>query len=218
MALGWRGQYYRYKDLFLNIVALYKQKRDLRVFLDVILSLTTIIIFIVFALKPTALTIISLYNEINDKKVTLSTLNQKINDLQTANSNYTQDQSVVSDVDAAIFTNPEPDTVSKQILGLAAKDSVNLLGISIGETILFGKNNLPKSTSLLSPLPGSALSMPVSVSARGNYPNLIQFVKDIENLRIPFKIDSLAINSSTGETGNVIVETITARVPYLGSK
>lgn len=218
MALGWRSQYYRYKDFFLNIVALYKQRRDLRQFLEVILSLSTVIIFIVFALKPTALTIISLYNQIKSKQATLNSLNQKIGDLQKASGAFNANQNLIPDVDAAVFDNPEPDTISKQILGLSSKDSVTLLGISVGQVVLLGKNTVAKGSSDFEPLPGGALSMPVSISVKGTYPNILAFVKDLENLRIPCKVDSLAVNSSQNEGEKIIVGTITARVPYLGQQ
>jgi len=214
MATGWRTQYFRYKGFFLNIVTLYKQRRDLRAFLELVLSLSTIIIFVVFALKPTAVTIISLYNQIKNKQETLNSLNQKVSNLQTANKIFNQNKSVIPDIDAAIFTGPEPDTVSKQILGLASKNSVNLLGVSIGQVMLIGKNTAPKDPSV-KPLPGGALSMLVSISAKGSYPNLLAFTKDLETLRIPVKIDSLTINSSQTEGGRVIVVTVTARIPYL---
>lgn len=218
MATGWRGQYYRYKDFFLNIVSLYKKRKDLRVFLELILSLSTMIIFIVFALKPTILTIVSLYKEINEKRSTLSTLNQKITDLQTAANVFDQSQNFIPNVDAAVFGNPEPDTVSKQILGLASKNGVNLLGISIGQTIILGKSTTVKGTSDIKPLPESAQSMPVSISIRGSYSSLLGFIKDLENLRIPIKVDTLSIGSSQTQEGNVIVGVITARVPYLGEQ
>ncbi len=215
MATGWRGQYYRYKDLFLNIVNLYKQRRDLRAFLEVVLSLSTVIIFVVFALKPTAVTIISLYNQIKNKKDTLNSLNQKVANLKTANNVFAKNENFIPDIDAAIFTYPQPDAISKQVLGLATKNSVNLLGVSVGQITLIGKSTVSKDPSV-KPLPGNALSMPISISVKGNYPSLLTFIKDLENLRIPVKIDSLAINSSQTEGGSVIVGTITARVPYLG--
>jgi len=77
MATGWKGQYFRYKGFFPKFISLYKQRRDLRAFLELILSLSVIIILSVFALKPTVLTIVSLYKEINSKRDTLALLNQK---------------------------------------------------------------------------------------------------------------------------------------------
>jgi Tfp pilus assembly protein PilO len=81
--------------------------------------------------------------------------------------------------------------------------------------MLIGKSTAPKDSSI-KPLPGNALSIPVSISAKGSYPNLLAFIKDLENLRVPVKIDSLTISSSQTESGSVIVGTVTARIPYLG--
>ena len=39
MALGWRKDYLRYRSYFLNIVSVYKQRRDLKAFLELILTL-----------------------------------------------------------------------------------------------------------------------------------------------------------------------------------
>lgn len=216
MQTGWREQYYRYKGFFLDMVALYNRRRDIRAFLEVILSLATIIIFIAFALRPTALTIISLYNQIQEKQKTLNSLTQKIRDLQTANSVFNQNQNFISDIDNAIFTNPEPDTVSEQILGLASKDGVSVLGISVGQVAFVGKSIVQRTTSDVQPLPNNTLSMPLSISTRGAYSNTLTFIKDVENLRIPIKIDSLSINSSQTQSGNAIVGVITARVPFIG--
>jgi hypothetical protein len=218
MATGWREQYSRYRGFFLNILTLYKQRKDLRAFLELILSLSTVIIFVVFALKPTVLTIVSLYNQIKDKRSALTLLNQKITDLQAANNTFNQNQNFIPDVNAAVFSNPKPDIISKQILGLASKDGVSLLGVSVGQVVIIGKSNLPKSSTDVKPLPENALSMPLSISVKGNYSSLVTFVKDMESLRIPIRFDVLTINSSQTQEGNVIVSVITARVPYLGQQ
>jgi Tfp pilus assembly protein PilO len=218
MATGWKGQYYRYRELFLNIISLYKQRRDLRAFLELTLSLSTIIIFVIFALKPTILTILSLYGQINDKKNTLESLNQKVSALQKANNIYSQNKNSIPTVNTAIFTNPEPDTVSKQILGLASKNGVDLLGMSVGQLMLLGKTTAAKTLINTKPLPDSAQAMSISISVKSTYTNLTNFIKDLENLRVPVKIDSLTINSSQTQEGGIIVSVITARVPFTGQQ
>ncbi|NMB83046.1 MAG: type 4a pilus biogenesis protein PilO [Ignavibacteria bacterium] len=215
MATGWRGQYYRYKDFFLNIVDLYKKRQDLRLFLELILSLTAIIIFVLFALKPTLLTIVSLYNEIKEKKESLSLLNQKNSNLQAANKIYYQNQNLVQYLGTSVFEIPKPDVISRQILGIATKNNVTLLGVSVGQIAIIGKVNISK-TSDVKPLPEDALSMPLSISIKGAYSEVSSFIKDLEKLRIPVQIDSIAINSSQNQEESAIVSIITARVPYLG--
>lgn len=215
MALGWREQYLRYRGFYLNIQSLYKQRADLRAFLEIILSISTVLIFLVFALRPTALTIISLYGQIQEKQRTAAGLDQKINNLRTANQVFTANQSLIPDVDAAIANSPKPDIITEQIRALAAKDSITILGISIDAIPLTGSVQTPKAASGITPLPGGAREMAISISAKGNYPGLDSFLKDLENLRTIVNLDSVGISSSETEKGKAIVAIISGRVPYL---
>lgn len=219
MALGLRGQYYRYREFSLNLLAIYKQRSDVQAFLEIILSLSTLIVFIVFAIKPTALTMISLNKEITAKQQTLNSLNQKITDLQTANAVYSQNESVIPDINTAIFTLARPDTLSKQILGLASQNSVTILSLTIGQATFFGQINQPKLTDVksLQPLPNNAQSMPVLINIKGDYQHLFSFLTDLEKLRIPVKIDTATLSSSQLNGDNILTELINARVPYLES-
>jgi hypothetical protein len=217
MALGWRESYYRYKEFFLNIAALYKRKADLRAFLEIVLSITTVIVFLLFALKPTALTIIDLLQQISEKRQTLSALTQKVDNLQTAATLLNQNQNFIPDIDNAVPSVPNPDVLSKQIEGLSAKDSTQVLGISVNQVTLVG--TIPSmKTSGLTPLPGGANEMPFSLSVKGTYVNLISFINDFENLRVAVKTDSLEISSSVTDKGRVIVAVISGRVPFLSSE
>ena len=216
MALGWRGSYARYKEFFLNISAFYKKKVELRAFLEIILSLSTIIIFLLFALKPTVLTIVSLLQQIKEKQATLSVLTQKVSDLQKASGLLQQNRASIQNVNVAVPSLPKPNILAGQVLGLAAKNSVEILGFSVNQITLVGPS-VNKSHSDFKPLPGSAEEMPFSISIRGPYPNLIAFIKDFENLRFAAKIDTLGINSSVKEGGVTIVTVISGRTPFLSN-
>ncbi len=218
MALGWKGQYFRYKEFFLNISSFYKQRADLRAFLEIILSLTTIVAFLLFALKPTALTIISLLQEIKNKQNTVAALTLKISNLQKANDVFTQNQNTIPDVDSAIGTAPQPDIIMQQIQGLAVKNSVIISGASVSQVTIIGTTPAKKASTDVKPLPGNAKEMPISINIKGDYANILQFVADFENLRVITKIDSLAINSSITDKGQAIVAIINGRVPFVGQK
>lgn len=216
MAIGWRNQYTRYREYFLNIVNLYKQKADLRAFLEIILSLSTIIIFVIFALKPTILTIISLVREIDEKKKIVLALTQKVTDLGTAGEVYVENQDSIPMINSAISTAPSPEDISKQILAIAAKNSTEVMGISIGQVTLIGNQESRNVSFEFKPLPENVNEMPFSVSVRGNYSDLLGFSKDFENSRIPSRIDILGINSNNTDTEQVIVAIISGRIPFLG--
>ena len=216
MALGWRGQYYRYQGFFLNIVDLYKKRQDLRMFTEVILSLTTIIIFLVFALKPTVLTIINLVQEIQSKKDTIAQLDQKIAALQSAQSVYSQQSSFISTAASSVPSDPQPEIFVRQVEGISSKDSVNILGISVGQVTLTGTETQKAKLSDLKPVSSKAKEMAISISVSGNFSNLTSFINDLDNLRRPIKIDVLGINSSLTDKGRVIVAVISGRVPFSG--
>ena len=105
MALGWRKDYLRYRSYFLNIVGVYKQRKDLRMFLELLLTLVTVSFFAAFALRPTLLTIIELLKEIDTKEETLTKMSTKIQNLQQAQTLFLQEQSRISLLETTI-----PDT------------------------------------------------------------------------------------------------------------
>jgi hypothetical protein len=214
MAAGWRDQYTRYRGFFLNIRDLYKKRADLRAFFEVILSLTTIVIFISFALKPTVLTIISLNQQIQEKERTLAALEEKNRNLDLANELLIQNQARVADINASVGTLPNPETVSKQILGVATKNNTTLLGLSIGQATIVGVDPTGQRPTDFKPIEGAGGEMTISISARGDFQSINSFVGDIENLRIAIKVDSLTVNSSVTEAGQVIIAVIAGRVPY----
>jgi len=223
MISGWRGQYYKYRELSLNVLAANNGQSDVRAFLEIILSLFTLIVFTAFALKPTILTMLSLNQSIQERQSTLNNLNQKIKNLQIANNVFLQDQAVVPDIDTAISNNPQPDTISKQILGISSKDSVNIINMSLGPVTILGPSTIPgastqstSSTPSITPFPTGAGSLPFSITTTGDYSSLVMFIKDLENLRIPIKVDNMVLSSYQTGTTNVTSELISGRIPYLG--
>lgn len=215
MALGWRTQYFRYKNFFLNILDVYKQKRSAAAFLEIILSLVTITIFTLFALKPTTITIIDLVKEIKGKQETLKRLNKKIQDLSTARALFNDQGARIELINSTVPSQPQPEKFIRQIEGLSAFDQVKILGISSGEITLVGTPKVKKKRSSIKPFPQGANEIPLSISVSGDYPNLKSFIADVESLRRPFKIDLLGINSSQTPEGKIIVAVISGRIPYI---
>lgn len=216
MAQGWRGSYYRYKDFFLNILELYKKRADLRMFLEIILSLTTVIIFTVFALKPTIVTIVELIKEINNKKETITNLDKKIGDLEQAQVVYSQNLSSLPAIYYSVPDMPSPDVFSTQIEAIADINSIKILGLSIGEVSLIGFEDRRITPSELKPFPQGAQELTVSISATGSYQDIMSFIKNLENSRRPIKMDILGISTTQNDLEQVISVIITGRTAFLG--
>jgi len=209
--IGWRGQYQRYKELFLNIMLLYKKRADLRMFLEIILSLSTIIVFSLFALKPTILTIIDLVKEINKKEEIVTILDKKIADLENARNKIDQEGQIIGVIKSAIPSIPDPEVFVKQIEGIAGKNGAKILGASVGKVTLLGKESESENKS-------DAEEMSVSISVNGSYPSLIAFARDLENLRRPVKVSSFGINAASSQEEKTLVLIVSGKVPFLELK
>lgn len=214
MALGWRKSYLRYRSFFLNLYNVYKRRPDVKMFLEIILSLVTISAFGVFALRPTALTIVQLLEEIEAKEETIEKMDIKIENLQTAQSLYNQQQTRISLLDQAIPDDPTPESYVRQLEGLASTRAVSVLGMSIGEVVLVGTQEEPESSDL-EKLPQGSGGLTFSISVEGQYAQLNNFFNDLRNLRRPVKIDSANFNASETEEGQALVLVVQGRVPYL---
>lgn len=173
-------------------------------FMEIILSLITISFFGIFALRPTFLTISTLLKEINSKKETIAKMDTKIKNLQTAQNILSQESLRIPMVELSIPVLPQPQTFVHQIEGSATTAQVQILGVRIDETPLKGNTSVKDENM-----------MGFSVSATGSFQNLFSFLKNLENLRNPIKVDVLGVSLTKQETGNILTLVVTGKIPYL---
>ncbi len=203
MALNWHKQYYQYRKYFDNIIALYKKRPDIKMFLELLLSLIAISVFGLFALKPTFFTISQLLKNIETKKQTVAQMDQKIADLATAQNTYNLEFARISLLETAVPDTPSPNTFIRQIEGIAQQNSVTILGVSVGESVLVGESK------------EGPQSIDISVSVSGNYSALVDFLNDFQNLRRPPLIETFSLSLASQEDTSKIVLVITAKVPFV---
>lgn len=211
MATSWRQQYLRYRKYLTDLVTLYKRRRDLRMYMELLMSLAAIVIFALFALRPTFLTIAQLIRDIKAKNATIDQMDEKIQNLATAQSTYNQRSTDISVLKLAVPSAPSPETFARQIEGVAQKDQVVLLGTSMGKAVLAGTTEAQKEDDL----PPGAVGLEVSISATGSYDSLATFLTDLENMRRPIKTDSLSVSATQqDQPDSTIVLVLTGRIPY----
>lgn len=217
MAQGWRRDYSRYRGFFLNILDLYKAKPSLRIYLEIILSLATIIILSLFAIRPTILTIIELNNEIKNKKSTIATLGQKINNLEQASMQLQSQSSKLNLINQAVPKSANLDILVNQLEVLASTHQLNILNIASTDLVVSGELKKKAKANDLKDLPGEVNELNLTISVTGTYQNLLAFLQAIENLRRPIMVDFFVINSTNNSTDDdkVIVMTITGRLPFI---
>lgn len=218
---GWRLNYLRYKSYFQNMIGRYREKSDVRAYIEILLSLATVSVFAIFALRPTLLTIATLMKEIESKRETLEQMQAKIDKLNSAQTLYDRERSRIDILFTSIPTNPNPEVFARQIEGFSEKHGLSIAEINIGEAVILGKDT--KSTSStekgLSPLPGGSLGLNVSATYTTDldrYFSLSNLVSDFEKSRRPAKIDTIRIKTTTDtkERIKVLEFDIEARLPY----
>jgi len=216
MANNWKNDYMRYKDFFLNVLRIYYAKPNIKIYLELMMSLATITVFAIFAIKPTILTIIELNKEIQTKEETIAGINQKLINLQKANDIMQNEAEKLANIEMAVPDSASPENIILEMERLANKNSLQLSNLSMSEVMIMGKEKAKKkSVDNLEKLPLEADELPFTVSFSGSYQNLISLISDIENQIRPVKIDSLTINSSITEEGRALTLIITGRLPFV---
>ena len=102
MALGWKSNYLRYKSFFLNVAGQYQKKNELKMFMEVLLSLSAVAIFGLFAIKPTLTTIATLIKDMQGKRQTLALMDEKIENLNQARKVYDEEKAGIELLKTAI--------------------------------------------------------------------------------------------------------------------
>jgi hypothetical protein len=202
MNIGWKERYASTKNLLTKTIQVYNQKPDLKAYLELFLSLATIVIFGLFAIRPTLINIGKLLTEIKAKEDVVNTMNQKIENLKIAQEIYNQDKYQVDVAKLAILDEPSPQTFIRQIEAASQNNSVSLTGLSISGVDLLGVTNAQLPSETTRSLADENI-LTFSVTATGDFNPLISFLKELENLRRPIKLNEVIlgkVNSAQGES------------------
>ncbi|MBI2103880.1 type 4a pilus biogenesis protein PilO [Candidatus Woesebacteria bacterium] len=200
----------------MNIYKIYKSRTDLKMFLEIILSLVTVAFFASFALRPTAFTITQLLQDISAKEDTIAKMDRKIQDLSTAQNSFEQAGARLGVLSQALPDTPSPEVFARQMEGAAAKNGVSLNSLAIDNITLIGEASQAISVEQagITAFPINTGEIPIAINVSGSYPNLINFWGDLENLRRPIKIDQAVIGVAETEGGKTLTFSVTGRIPF----
>jgi hypothetical protein len=215
MGGGWKTDYARYRGYFQNAITTAQKKQDVKMFLEILLTLSAIIIFVSLALRPTLITISELVKDIDSKRELVAQMDLKLNNLRQARTLLDQEARRISLLDTAVPTKPDPDKFAVQIEGASAYNQTQLMGLSIDELILLGNEKKRTKSQEENALPQGANSLAFSFNNQGNFLNLENLISYLENMRRPLQIDTLNINKSVTELAEFLSITITGQAPYL---
>lgn len=206
------------KELSQTLIKFY-QKPIAQVSIELLMSVSLVLFFAIFAIRPTLLTMSDLIKEINDKKELSNKLSQKIAALNTAQTEYLSLESQLSLLDEALPSTPKVINSLKIVERLAEENSLNINTINMTE--------VPEEvTALDSTKPIERLMIPVSVILSGDFPHIKKFIDDLQQVRRTFVIDTIMFNLSDENgapslmpaTSSRLKATVTLGLPYFGTK
>lgn len=197
------NNYRQYRRYFLSVKAFY-QKRQARVYTGIVLSILTVAFFGFFAIRPTLVTISGLLKEIKDKKEVVNQMDQKINNLTKAQTNYNQIKEKLYLVDQSLPQDPGLSVLIKQLEALTRLSSVNF------ESVRFEKTNLQGETEKK-----ENQEVTFSLVLSGNYQNLKNFLNSLDILRRVILVESFAFRSTMEEEIQILTLSINAKAYYL---
>ena len=221
MATVWQQNYQLYRRYVRNLALLYQKRQDVRAFVELLLSLSAISIFGVFAIRPTAVTIIELNNQIAGERETVQLLDAKILALAEAEEVYNRNNENLPLVNDAIPANPTPELYIRQIEGLARRHSLIILNMNTKNVPVLGlksdggADEEPSEEEAVDFFPATSQHFGFELTAVGSFPQIHAFLGDFERLRRPMFEDTVNIRLFQGELPGELALSVIGRLAYL---
>jgi len=184
----WQTEYHRYRRYFTDLGRFYQTKKA-RTYVGIILSILTVTFFVIFAIKPTLVTIAQLIKQTKDQKLVVGELEKKITSLSQAQNEYLAVESDLYLVDEALPQEPKVPLLIKQLETLAYQSDVNIGRLRINEVDLKKTGSAKTEKQPLS----------FSFAAFGNYSNLKAFLSSLSSLRRIILVESFSFQKGIVE-------------------
>lgn len=194
-----------YRKYIAALATAYRDRSDIRMFIEMLLTSAAIFMFSIFAIRPTLVTIGGLTTEISEKHETIATMDTKIANIIAAQDLYTQNATRLSLLDTAVPAAPTVAEYIKQIEQVATTHSVEVFSLTT--------SNIPISTPVGTE--NTEQKIVFNITFTGEYPGLLATLKDLENLRRPLMptTTSLSLDESS-DAGAKIYLSVVGDIPY----
>lgn len=209
-----KENYQLYKRYVRNIALIYQRRKDLRAYIELLLSISVITIFSVFAIRPTIVTVIQLNREISEKEKILDALLSKLKNIDTAQTLYNQNKRTVALASSAVPDGPLPDVYSRQIEGLTKVSGVNLIGVTAARAPITPVKSEETGEGQLFNIISQNIEFSVDVS--GSYTNVLSFLSEFEKMRRPMTINSMTIRLIDEDSNSSdVILSLSGLVPFI---
>lgn len=165
---------------YLAKIARFYEKKEVRVYTNLIFTIFATSFFTFFAIRPTLMTIAALNKELQDQKEVAKKLDQKIQDLSRAQQEYAKVRDKLYLAELALPPSPQPPIFLGQIGLLARENNLQIVSSQTKSILLRSTKNAPKSG-----VAKGNIAYPSSLtklSLQGQYQGIESFLRSIDNL------------------------------------
>jgi len=212
MALNYKSSLVRYR----RYLAAAESDPVWKASLFVILSLLLLLFMILFAIRPTLITIAGLVSDIKEHQILSNRLSEKIDLVRDASDLLSQQRDNLPLLDEGLPTKPEWNEWVLMVEELAKANGIVLENVIAGPVTVEGKQVLTpaekQSTTEMVELPKGVTPIPFNVIVKGDYEKLSQFASLIERSRRIALVTN--ITTARNKDGD-IVTTITGVIGYM---
>jgi Tfp pilus assembly protein PilO len=201
MAFDYKTQYHQYKRYFLKIRSLTDQPVA-KISLALIAALLAVSFFALFAIKPTVTTIAKLVKEVKDAQTINEKLAKKVDSLYQAEKSYETIKNDLNYINMALPNKADFNQFCSEISYLIYNNNLFLFSSNFGNFDLINPN--PNITSL-----------EFNISIAGNFTDIKNFLKDLENLTRLVKINSVSFTDKSEVRGAQVQADIRGEVFWL---
>lgn len=163
-----------------------------RVSFELIVSILTVILFALFALRPTLLTMSDLLREIQEKQQLDEQLGEKISSLATAQSEYSTYQTQIQALDQAILQNSSLEEVAYYLESLLLDSGMTVQRLAFGQ--------IPVRTAPLADNPGQPVltKYQVQIVLDGDLARFQSLLERVESIKPLFSVDGWSVSPAEG--------------------
>jgi len=162
--------------------------------LEICATFTLIILFFVFAIRPTVLTISTLYSEIESKKKLKEELKVKINNVIIAQSNFADFQKRAYLIDTTLPQEAEYANAALQLIGILEKNNIPVKDLSFELNSALDPGLATKEKNLG--------AFQVSLQAQVDSTQLNTILEDMKKIRRLSYYGSVSISARTDKEAN----------------
>lgn len=160
-----------------------------------VFSFLAMALFVLYAIRPTAQTIIYLRREIADKTVLNQQMENKITALIEAQATFETIKDRLGIVDQALPKNPDALVVARQLNNLVHLSGASVSAMQIPSLPLISNEATP-GAKIAAAAAKPLEEFPVSIVINGSYASLESFMEGLLQMRRIVRIDSLSFKQT----------------------